>query len=397
MMHATRGRTAVVIGGGISGLATAALLAADGWSVDLLERNDVLGGRAGRWDVDGYHFDTGPSWYLMPQVFEHFFAMLGTTAAEQLDLVRLDPGYRVFFEGYDEPLDLRADRSANEALFDSVEPGAGAALSAYLDSARHVSELAVERFLYTGFGSPASLVNVPVLRNGPRLGGLLTRSLESHVAARFRDRRLRQVLGYPAVFLGTSPERAPSMYHLMSWMDLAEGVLYPRGGFTELVDAVARLAEKHGARLHTGCRVEEIRTRGQRRRHAVTGVRYVDADGRRAELDASVVVGAADLHHVETELLPSALQTYPESWWRRRDPGPGGVLALLGVDGELPELAHHSLFFTDDWRTNFDDIFGDSPRIPEPASLYVCRASATDAGAAPPGKENLFLLIPVPR
>lgn len=160
--------TACVIGGGVSGLATAALLAADGWQVDLVERSERPGGRAGLWEQDGYRFDTGPSWYLMPEVFAHFFEMLGTSVDAELDLVRLDPGYRVFFEHDDEPVDVRATRAANETLFESLEAGAGSALSDYLDSARHVYELAVDRFLYTSFDSSGSLLNADVLRNGPR-------------------------------------------------------------------------------------------------------------------------------------------------------------------------------------------------------------------------------------
>ncbi len=387
--------TVCVIGGGVSGLATAALLAADGWQVELVERGERPGGRAGLWEHEGYRFDTGPSWYLMPQVFEHFFDMLGTDVHDELALVRLDPGYRVFFEDHDEPLDVQATRAANEALFESLEPGAGAALSDYLDSAEHVYELAVDRFLYTSFDSGTSLLNTDVLRNGPRLSGLLTRSLESHVAARFEDPRLRQVLGYPAVFLGTSPDRAPSMYHLMSWMDLAEGVLYPQGGFTTLVDALVRAAERHGVRIRTSTTATAIRTTSGRSPR-VTGVGVVETDGTTAEIACDVVVGAADLHHVETELLPEHLQTYPQSWWERVDPGPGGVLAMLGVDGELPQLAHHSLFFTTDWRRNFDDILGPDPQVPDPASIYVCRPSASDTTVAPAGKENLFVLVPVP-
>jgi phytoene desaturase len=108
------------------------------------------------------------------------------------------------------------------------------------------------------------------------------------------------------------------------------------------------------------------------------------------------VVGAGDLHHLETRLISEDLRTYPERWWQRRDPGPGAVLALLGVSGELPELAHHSLFFTRDWRRNFDDIYERPSRVPQPASAYVCRPSATDRGVAPDGHENLFVLVPVP-
>jgi 1-hydroxy-2-isopentenylcarotenoid 3,4-desaturase len=109
-----------------------------------------------------------------------------------------------------------------------------------------------------------------------------------------------------------------------------------------------------------------------------------------------VVVGAADLHHLETELLPTALQTHPQRSWRRRSPGPGAVLAMLGVEGRLPQLAHHSLFFTADWEQNFGDIFGRDARVPDPASIYVCKPSATDPTVAPEGCENLFVLVPVP-
>ncbi len=387
--------SAVVVGGGVAGLATAALLARDGWSVDLVEKQPAFGGRAGTWEQDGFRFDTGPSWYLMPEVFDHFFRLMGTSAGAELDLVRLDPAYRVFFERHDEPLEMTGDRTRNVAAFESVEPGAGEALESYLESARQVYDLAVKRFLYGTFASPASLLTPDVLRQAPRLAPLLTRSLEAHVASRFRDNRLRQVLGYPAVFLGTSPERAPSLYHLMSWLDLDDGVYYPQGGFGTLVDALVRVAERAGARLHasTPATAVEVDRTG---RPSVRGVRVVTTEGEERLLEADVVVGAADLHHVETQLVPGDLRTYDHGYWERRDPGPGAVLACLGVRGELPELAHHSLFFTDDWRLNFDAVLGRPGRVPEPASAYVCRPSATDPSVAPAGHENLFVLVPVP-
>ena len=391
------GQRVVVIGGGIAGLATAALLASRGNEVDLLEKNDELGGRVGSTERDGFRFDTGASWYLMPEVFEHFFALLGTTAEAELDLTVLDPSYRVFFEGHPEPVDLRPDRAHNRALFESLEPGAGERFDDYLRSAEETYDVALRRFLYSNFDSPSAFLHPDVVRRTPALSRLLTRSLGSHVASRFTDNRLRQVLGYPAVFLGSSPSRAPSMYHLMSRLDLGDRVFYPQGGFTRLIEVVADLAERHGARLHTGTPVTEVLTRDGARgsRPQVSGVAY-EEDGERRVLPADVVVGAADLHHLETELLPPALQTHPPRAWRRRTPGPGAVLAMLGVEGPLPELAHHSLFFTADWDRNFGEIFGRDARVPDPASVYVCRPSATDPTVAPAGCENLFVLVPVP-
>ncbi len=386
-----------VVGGGVAGLATAALLAAHGHSVDVLEKNDELGGRVGSIEREGFRFDTGASWYLMPEVFEHFFALLGTSAERELDLTVVDPSYRVFFEKHEAFADVRPDRAHNRALFESLEQGAGARFDAYLESAEEAYGMALSRFLYTSFESFSSLLHPELLRRAPRLARLMTRSLGSHVASRFSDDRLRQLLGYPAVFLGSAPSRTPSMYHLMSALDLGDRVLYPQGGFTRLVEVIAGLAERHGARLHTRSPATRIVTVTDQRtgRPTVAGVEY-QAHGLRRTLAADVVVGAADLHHVETALLPRSLQTHPERVWRRRAPGTGAVLGLLGVRGRLPELPHHSLFFTADWERNFSAVFGDHPRVPDPASLYVCKPSQTDPSVAPEGCENLFLLVPVP-
>jgi phytoene desaturase len=393
------GPSAVVVGGGIAGLATAGLLARDGYTVDLLEQGERLGGRIGSWESAGFRFDTGPSWYLMPEVFDHFFALFGRSATEELGLTLLDPGYRVFFEGQPDPVDIRADVEANVETFERLEPGAGARLRSYLASAEDAYAVALRRFLYSNFDSLSSQLRWDVLLRTPRLLRLLTQSLEGFVGDRFTDRRLTQILGYPAVFLGTSPDRAPSMYHLMSRLDLSEGVLYPHGGFVRVAEAVAGVARGAGARLHTDSRVTEITTRprpGRGRGATVSGVRYVDGGGVERTLTADVVVGAVDLHHLETRLLPPELQTYPQAYWDERDPGPGAVLVCLGVRGRLPELAHHSLFFTSDWRANFDAIFGGSRSVPDPASVYVCAPSRTDPSVAPPGCENLFVLVPVP-
>ncbi|WP_369371833.1 phytoene desaturase family protein [Promicromonospora sp. Populi] len=384
-----RGRRVIVVGGGISGLATAALLAREGAEVTLLEAREELGGRAGRWQKDGFRFDTGPSWYLMPEVFDHFFRLLGTSADAELDLVRLDPSYRVFFEGDPEPFDLPAD-GAREALL-ALDPPSAPDLGVYLDSAAETYRLATERFLYATFASLTPLLDPDLVRRVPRLVRLLGEPLDSFINRHTTDDRVRRILGYPAVFLGTSPSGAPSMYHLMSHLDVAQGVLYPRGGFGAVIEAVARVAERAGAKLFTGQRVDRITVADG----AVTGVEVTDGTGGSHQLEADVVVSTADLHVTERSLLDPAHRSHSDRWWERRDPGPGAVLALLGVRGELPRLAHHTLLFARDWQEGFDAISGAHRSVPNPASLYVCRPSATD-DVAPPGHENLFLLIPVP-
>lgn len=391
----------VVIGAGIGGLASAALLAKDGYEVTLLEANDQVGGRAGSWEKDGFRFDTGPSWYLMPEVFDHFYKLMGTSAAEQLDLHLLDPGYRVYFESKNSPadyVDIRSDKQANLQVFESLEPGSKEAMEKYLASAKDTYDIAKKYFLYTSFAKLGPLLVGDVLKRLGTLYSLLTRPIMEFAGRYVKSWRAKQLLGYPAVFLGSSPYIAPAMFHLMSYLDLEDGVLYAQGGFTRVMESIRDLGVQHGVNLVLNARVTDILTTklpgdGKAR---VRGVAYLDQTGKRHEVDADIVVSAADLHHSETTFLPQDLQTYPESYWDTKTAGPSAVLLYLGVEGEVPELLHHTLFFTEDWEDNFGKIFAKKPTPPNPASLYVCKSSETDPNVAPKGDTNIFVLVPMP-
>ncbi|MCQ9676886.1 phytoene desaturase family protein [Corynebacterium sp. BF-R-2] len=379
---------AVVIGAGIAGLATAALLQREGWDVVVVDKQSSVGGRAGKLEVDGFRFDTGPSWYLMPEAFEEFFRACGTSTERELELVDLSPAYRVYNED-GEFLDVETGVEKVAQLFEAVEPGAGARVRAYLTQASNVYAVALRNFLYTTFSRPTELLARDVLSRLGTLTLLLTRSLDGLVAARFQNYRLRQILTYPAVFLSTEPKAAPALYSLMSHTDLVEGVRYPQGGFAAVVEAIARQAA--GAKFHLGTAVTAINCAHGR----ATGVTLADGH----VIPADAVISAADLRHTETALLPDEARTYPECYFARRNPGLGTVLVFLGVKGSVPQLAHHTLLFSKDWTPDFKAVYhGPEPTRPLGASesIYVSKTSATDPTVAPAGYENLFILVPVP-
>jgi 1-hydroxy-2-isopentenylcarotenoid 3,4-desaturase len=393
-------KSVVVVGGGIGGIATAGLLARDGYQVTLVEAHARLGGRAGLWEKDGFRFDTGPSWYLMPEVFDHWYKLMGTSADEHLNLTKLDPGYRVYFQPQDgtdaEFLDVRANREDNLAMLEEIEPGSRANMEKYLDSAKETYEIAKEYFLYTSFQSLRTLFVPTVLKRTGTLVRLLTTPIMTFVKRYTKNPKIQQLLGYPAVFLGSSPYIAPSMFHLMSHLDLEDGVLYAEGGFTRVIDSMRTVIEDHGVTILTQARVSVITTEKRSGKAHATGVTYEDSHGDQHTLHADFVVSTTDLHHSETKLLPQELQTYPQSYWDKKVSGPSAVLLYLGVKGEVPELLHHTLFFTEDWEDNFSKIFADKPTVPNPASVYACKPSATDDSVAPKGHTNIFVLVPMP-
>ena len=250
--------------------------------------------------------------------------------------------------------------------------------------------------MYTSFQSLRTHFVPTVLKRTGTLVRLLTTPIMTFVKRHTKNPKIQQLLGYPAVFLGSSPYIAPSMFHLMSHLDLEDGVLYAEGGFTRVIDSMRTVIEDHGVTILTQARVSVITTEKRSGKAHATGVTYEDSHGVQHTLHADFVVSTTDLHHSETKLLPQELQTYPQSYWDKKVSGPSAVLLYLGVKGDVPELLHHTLFFTQDWEDNFSKIFADKPTVPNPASVYACKPSATDDSVAPKGHTNIFVLVPMP-
>lgn len=371
----------VVVGGGVGGLCTAIRLAAAGHHVTLLEKEGELGGKLAVRERAGFVFDTGPSLLTLPAVFDEVLQRAGTSLAEQVQLVRLDPQVRYRWPD-GTGLDAHDDPAATAAAFDALSPGAGDAFRQFVARGRRIWEVSERTFLAGPMGSPLQLLRR--MRSPADLLAIDARRPLSQAAAVFADPRLRQWAGRYATYSGSSPFLAPATLACIAHVEAGFGAWYPMGGMGRLRDALAGAADALGVELMTGmdvCRIEASSDR-------VAGVRTVDG----AHVAADVVVANTDAHHLYRDLLADdgALARV-----QRAAPSTSALIVLAGVDGATPGVAHHAVWFSGDERAEFAQLFG-GRALPEDPTIYACVSSTTDPTQAPAGSENWFLLVNAP-
>ena len=360
----------LVIGAGFSGLSVATSLAHKGYDVTIVEKNEMPGGRARTFQADGFTFDMGPSWYWMPDVFETYFARFGKKPADYYDLVRLDPSYKVVF-GPTEAVDLPANLDDLKALFDSIEPGSGKRLTEFLRQAAYKYDVGIHNFVWKPSRSVSEFMSLKLLYDVTRLD--VFQSFASHARKFFSHPRLLQLIEFPILFLGATPQNTPAMYSLMNYAEMAMGTWYPMGGMYKIIEGMVTLASEKGVKILLSQTVKHIETTNRlvKRVHTDKGI-----------FEADIVVGSADYNHIETALVDPANRNYTDDYWAKRVMAPSSLLFYLGVNKRIPKLEHHNLFF-------------ETPKWPSKPLFYASAPSKTDPSVAPAGYENLFLLIPV--
>ncbi len=373
----------VIIGAGFGGLGAAAMLAKSGFDVTVIEKNDQVGGRAGQIDKQGFTFDLGPSWYLMPDVFEHFFDLMEEDIEEHLDLVELDPSYRIFFRSDKSQVDIHSDLRHDTKTFEKIEPGSSEQLEEYLKRAQEQYEIAVDRFMYKNYSSVFDFLNWETMTKGVKLSIFST--MDKYVSKFFESSKLKKIMQYSLVFLGSSPYNTPALYNIMSHVDFNMGVYYPMGGMQEVAQTIKTIGQKNGVEFKLKTEAASINTKQGK----VTGVKTDEG-----EISADKVISNANYHFTEMKLLNKNEREHSKKYWEDSTLAPSAFIMHLGVKGEVKNLEHHNLFFSDDWKQNFANIFND-PKWPEDPSFYICKPSKTDPDVAPEGKEVLFVLVPI--
>ena len=369
----------VVVGAGFGGLSTAAYLAKAGYQVTVYEKTDQPGGRARVLKTKGFTFDMGPSWYMMPDVFQEFFEHFGSQVHEHYTLKQLDPSYRVFTDS--SQFDGRPYPKATK-LFEEKDPGSASRLTLFMTKTADDYHMLRTHTLNKPMLSVAEVFDGNVLRMLASQKSV--RSFHWQAKKLTRDQDLQKMLEFMSVFMGGGPKNIPALYSLLSYVDMGLGVWYPNKGFGAVADAFVNVAQQQGAKIRYKAAVTRIITKNGRTTGVVVNGKVVACDA---------VVANADYHFVETKLLDTKSRSYDNDYWSKRTISPSATLLLLGVKKKLPKLLHHNLFFDAPWDQHFTEIF-DQKRWSKRPLFYLCAPSKSDSIVAPAAYENLFVFVP---
>lgn len=357
-------------------------MAKAGFDVTVFEKNAAAGGRARRLVAEGFTFDMGPSFYWMPDVFEKFFALFSTRVSDYYELTRLDPSYRVYF-GAGDHIDVPAGVDKLAQLFERLEPGSSRNLSAFIEEGKTKYDIGINDLVYKPGVSIMEFADMNLIKNALNLH--VFSSVSAYVRKFFRNPKIIQLLEFPVLFLGATPQDTPALYTLMNYADMVLGTWYPKGGMYQVVQGMVTLARDLGVRFRFNAEVTSISVKGN-------SVDAIQVNGERLAFD--YVVASADYHHVEQQLLPAEYRRYSESYWNKRVMAPSALLFYIGLNKKLKNMSHHTLFFDEDFAEHARDIYKE-PRWPRAPQFYVSCTSVSDPTTAPAGSENLVILIPV--
>ena len=369
----------IVIGSGFSSLSAATYLSKYGYQVTILEKNQDFGGRARQLKSNGFIFDLGPSFYWMPDVFEKYFGDFGKKVKDYYQLIRLDPAYKIFFEK-NKTVSIPGSFEKILSTFENIEKGSSLKLKKFMNEAEINYSIAMNGIVFKPGFSIFELITFQTVR---RVKYFMT-TIKSEVSKFFNNKKLKQILEFPVLFLGAKPENTPAFYNIMNYADFKLGTWYPKDGMYSVVKGMVRLAEENGVKLISNQNVEAIIEENNK-------IKGVISNGKNIYCD--IVVSGADYHHTES-LLNSHQRNYSESYWDKKVFAPSALLFYIGLNKKVRNLEHHNLFFDVNFDEHASSIYNNK-KWPDAPQFYVTVSSITDLKSAPENCDSFVILIPI--
>lgn len=375
---------AVIIGAGFAGLSCAVTLAAKGWKVTVLERQSQPGGKLQRIEAGGYRFDRGPSTITMPHVFRSLYELAGEAMDDYVRLYELEPRTRnIFADGT--VIDLSRDGDYMRQQIASYSPADASRYNEFMKEAAVLYRLSEKRFLSKLLLTRRDKISPLLIRDLLRVRPWLT--LHALLRRYFSHPHTLAMFGRYATYVGSSPYRSPSIFAMLGHVESREGVFGVEGGTYRLVEGLAALARSLDVDLVTEAEVTEI---------SVVNGRVEGVESEKGFFAAGTVIAGGDVLTVNRRLLPERSRPrFSDRKIAAYEPSLSGLVTLAGVRRRYPKLLHHTVFFPEDYKSEFQDIFN-KRRTPADPAVYVCHSGYSERGMAPPGGSNLFILSNAP-
>ena len=383
-----------VIGSGLAGLAAAATLAARGYSVEVFEKNAWLGGKAAVLEEQGFRFDMGPTILIQPSVLRKIFAEAGKQLEDYVNMVRLDPSWRCFFDD-GTVIDLKDSTSEMVNSLNQRQPGLGDKYSEFLKTSEDLHTISDKFFFWKPVGSmmdtldwrgafdPSVLRDVMKMRMGKTVSGVIREYIS--------DKNTAQMLDHFVQYVGSSPDASPAILCAIGHMQTDEGIWYPMGGTRAVPEALVKLGAELGVRYHTNADVTKIGLQVHGEGQRVTGITLSTGD--RIAFDA--IVSNEDAVRTYRELLKDSSVTASFDRRKNWEAACSGVVLYLGLNKRYDHLAHHDFVFSRDPHEEFNAIYKLGMPAPDP-TCYLASTSATEPGTAPAGGDALYVLVHTP-
>ncbi len=368
---------AIIIGSGIGGITTAANLAKRGYQVTIFEKNAFPGGRCGSYEKDGHRFDIGATFLMMPGIYQEAFASLGRDMFREMELNRVDPIYKVKFRNQKQVL-FSSDMAYMQKQFEDLEKGSYNRFLKLMSRGFHIynrSMSMISRNYFSPFD--ISLLKYPFLL-------FKYKAFHNHyryISSYFRSDELRALFTFQNLYLGQNPFSSSGMYTFLPFMELSDGVYFPKGGMHQVAESLLSIAVEQGARLELNSPVKRIEVEGKRAR----GVTLNDGSFHAADL----VVANADLPYVYKELLPAGRIS---KGMDRKKYSCAAIVFHWGVDKVYPQLVQHNVFVSDKHRESCKTIFKENGFSDEP-SIYVHSPVRSDKSAAPDMQDSITAIV----
>ncbi|MDA7500171.1 phytoene desaturase family protein, partial [bacterium] len=371
----------IVVGAGPGGLATAILLASTGVKVRVIERLPMVGGRTSSIEAKGFKFDLGPTFFLYPQVLKDIFSAVGADLEKEVEMVKLDPQYRIQFGGGGR-IDATARIAEMEAQISRISPVDAPGFRRFMDENRTKFSKMLP-CLESPFRGWKDLLNRRVLSLLPTIRP--GQSIDRHLEGFFTDPRIRLAFSFQSKYLGMSPFRCPSLFSILSFLEYEYGVFHPIGGCGALTKALAKIARRCGVTIQLNEPVKRLLFAGKRAVGVETEHGVYRADG---------VVVNADFARAMERMVPDNLRRrWTNKKISKKKFSCSTFMMYLGVKGHYA-APHHTIHISQDYQRNLDEIENQHVLSEDP-SIYVQNASVTDSALAPKNHSTLYVLAPV--